>query len=405
MANLSALSGMSAQQIQGLNQRYPQPKLSLGGPQGSQWGAGRDGGFVWHGQGPAPQMTKDQILADMGFMSSRGGWNPNGGGMMDPSRALNPGAIPGNVAGVPAGSPLSGNVQTGTQPGVQQGVPQSQAALTQAAGNPTSGQKYGLSGAEDALQRGFMGGVAGIEAGMNQAANTLSPYTQGGGKAFDLQSALSGALGPQAQQQAFANYNESPEVAYQRQQGEKAILRNAAATGGLGGGNVQQALQRHAIGLAQQDYGNSFNRLGTLSGMGQNSANLLGGLQANAGSKVADMAYGTGGQQASYRTRAGEQIANNAQNTSGALSGLINQQGQDLSNIIGQSGQQLSQLLASYGITDAQSQQALAALLANISSGSASQVAGLPGVPGGNPMGDLGALLQGGAMAWKEYNQ
>ena len=395
MANLSALSGMSAQQIQNLNKQYPQRNLSLGGVQGSQWGAGAKpgDGFVWHGQGPAPQMTQQQILQDMGAM-----------------RTLQPGYRSAN--GQPYQSPLAGNYQTGTQPGVQQGVPaatqqgpQSQAALTQAAGNPTSGQKYGLSGAEDALQRGFMGGVAGIEAGMNQAANTLSPYTQGGGKAFDLQSALSGALGSQAQQQAFANYNESPEVAYQRQQGEKAILRNAAATGGLGGGNVQQALQRHAIGLAQQDYGNSFNRLGTLSGMGQNSANLLGGLQANAGSKVADMAYGTGGQQASYRTRAGEQIANNVQNTSGALSGLINQQGQDLSNIIGQSGQQLSQLLASYGITDAQQQQSLAALLANIATGSASQVAGVPGLPQAGTSGIIDPLvnLLGGAGNAYDY--
>ena len=120
----------------------------------------------------------------------------------------------------------------------------------------------GLIGAESALQGGLRGGLAGIEARVNQAGQTLSPYTQGGNQAFGLQSALSGAMGPEAQRQAFANYNESPEVAYQREMGERAITRNAAATGGLGGGRVQQELQRHAIGLAQQDYGNSFNRLG-----------------------------------------------------------------------------------------------------------------------------------------------
>jgi len=233
---------------------------------------------------------------------------------------------------------------------------------------------------------------------MNQAANTLSPYTQGGGKAFDLQQALSGALGPDAQRQAFANYNQSPEMAYALEQAEKGITRNAAATGKLGSGNVLQELQRNAIGMAQQDYGNAFSRLGSLSSMGQNSANLLGGLQANAGGKVGDYGFGTGQALADYRTRAGEQIAGNVANTGTQLSGMINQQGQDLSSLIGASGNQLSQLLAGYGSADAQTKQQLAALLANIASGSASQVQGVPGLPGTaptDPLGSAGKLATG----------
>lgn len=261
--------------------------------------------------------------------------------------------------------------------------------------NPTmtpGAPKYGLAGAEEGLQRGLAGGIAGIEAGINQAASTLSPYTQGGGKAFELQQALSGALGPDAQRQAFANYNQSPEMAYALEQAEKGITRNAAATGKLGSGNVLQELQRNAIGMAQQDYGNAFARLGSLSAMGQNSANLLGGLQANAGGKVGDYGFGTGQALADYRTRAGEQIAGNVANTGSQLSGMINQQGNDLSSLIGASGNQLSQLLAGYGSADAQTKQALAALLANIASGSASQVQGVPGLPGANDSGILGSL-------------
>ena len=240
----------------------------------------------------------------------------------------------------------------------------------------------GLIGAESALQGGLRGGLAGIEAGVSQAGQTLSPYTQGGNQAFGLQSALSGAMGPEAQRQAFANYNESPEVAYQREMGERAITRNAAATGGLGGGRVQQELQRHAIGLAQQDYGNSFNRLGSLAEKGYGAAGLLGGIQANAGGAAGQMAYGTGQSLAGGRTRAGEQIAGNLQGTTSALSQLINQQGMDLSNIIGSGGNNIANLLAGYGTADAQTKQALAALLANIATGSASQVAGVPGLPG-----------------------
>ena len=94
------------------------------------------------------------------------------------------------------------------------------------------------------------------------------------------------------------------------------------------------------------------------------------------------MAYGTGQSLAGGRTRAGEQIAGNLQGTTSALSQLINQQGMDLSNIIGSGGNNIANLLAGYGTADAQTKQALAALLANIATGSASQVAGVPGLPG-----------------------
>ena len=265
--------------------------------------------------------------------------------------------------------------------------------------NPTTHSavpQYGLVGAEDAMRRGLEGGISGIETGINQAGNTLSPYTGSGAKSSNLQAALSGALGPEAQRQAFANYNESPEVAYQREMGEKAIMRNAAAMGGLGGSRVQQELQRHAIGLAQQDYGNAFNRLGSLSALGQNSANLLGGLQANAGGKVGDYAFGTGQAMASGRTRAGEQIANNVQGTSASLADMMARQGTDLSGVIGQGGNNIAQLLAQYGVTDAETQQKLAAILANIATQNASTVAAttqLPEINDGSKLEDIGKLF------------
>jgi hypothetical protein len=227
---------------------------------------------------------------------------------------------------------------------------------------------------------------------MNQAENTLSPYTGSGAKSSNLQAALSGALGPDAQRQAFANYNESPEVAYQREMGEKAIMRNAAATGGLGGSRVQQELQRHAIGLAQQDYGNAFNRLGSLSDRGLTSSNLLGGLQANAGGKVGDYAFGTGQAMASGRTRAGEQIANNVQGTSASLAEMLAKQGNDLSSIVGTGGSNIAQMLANFGQLDAAQQQELAKLLGNIATGSATTVAGASQLPGINDAGILGGI-------------
>ena len=382
--------------------------LTLGAGQGG-WGAAAKGGFVWNGPGPAPQMTDQEKLKSMGWMSS----NPNGFdfGIKTPYNPSMLGGVSTQPVGQPAPGPgglsSGGGPATGgplTQPGYSPGAPAGQpGALPQiptgnggfTTTNPTTAAgvpKYGLIGSEEAMRGGLEGGIAGIEAGMNQAENTLSPYTGSGAKSSNLQAALSGALGPDAQRQAFANYNESPEVAYQREMGEKAIMRNAAATGGLGGSRVQQELQRHAIGLAQQDYGNAFNRLGSLSAMGQNSANLLGGFQANAGGKVGDYAFGTGQAMASGRTRAGEQIANNVQGTSASLAEMLAKQGNDLSSIVGTGGSNIAQMLANFGQLDAAQQQELAKLLGNIATGSATTVAGASQLPGINDAGILGGI-------------
>lgn len=411
MANgLSALSGMSAQQIQALNQQYGSPQLSMGGAASP---VGANPNMTHYGPANAGVSVQDfgggyqDNLQRAGLMKRLGG-NPYFPGQQASPGFSQGGQAAGGVQGGNAASLLGGSAGAGqavggqatlpgAQPGAQAGGAQQIPSGTSGfmTTNPTAqpgAPKYGLSGAEEAMQRGLQGGLAGLEAGVNQAGNTLQPYTQGGNSAFNLQSALSGAMGPEAQRQAFANYNESPEVAYQREMGERAITRNAAATGGLGGSRVQQELQRHAIGLAQQDYGNSFNRLGTLADKGYGAAGLLGGIQANAGGQAGQMAYGTGQAMAAGRTRAGEQIAGNVQGTSSSLAQLLNQQGTDLSSIIGTQGGNIANLLAGYGTADAQTQQALAALLANIATGSASQVAGVPGLPGVNDPGVLGGL-------------
>ncbi len=65
----------------------------------------------------------------------------------------------------------------------------------------------------------------------------LTPFLEQATPAIGMQSALSGAQGPEAQRMALAGMNESPELAFQREQGRKQIESGAAATGGLGGGD------------------------------------------------------------------------------------------------------------------------------------------------------------------------
>ena len=100
------------------------------------------------------------------------------------------------------------------------------------------------------------------------AMGRLSPYEQAGTQAFGQQQALIGMQGPEAQRSAIQALEQSPAMQMLAQQGENAILQNAAATGGLRGGNVQAALAQFRPqmlnALIEQQYG----RLGGLAGTG-----------------------------------------------------------------------------------------------------------------------------------------
>jgi hypothetical protein len=126
--------------------------------------------------------------------------------------------------------------------------------------------QYGLGatmGAEQAAsKRQFMQGM-------------LDPYAQAGQAATSQQQAALGLGTPEEQQAAFESFGDSPGQRFMRERQQKALLRNQAKIGGLGGGNVRSALQEQAAGFAAQDYGNYMNRLQALGGRGQQAAQTM----------------------------------------------------------------------------------------------------------------------------------
>ena len=355
-----------------------------------------------------------------------------------------------------------------------------QTMAPQTAMQPQNTQQYGLAGAESAYNQALSGAGQALQQGTGQALGTLQggyqsalsqlgqgqqalggnfgssaanvdPMTgqpmfqqaaQGVGQfagaglsAQQRQAALSGALGQEAQQQAYQQFNASPGQQYLQEQGMRQVLNANTATGGLGGGNVLQELQRQGMGLAQQDYQNQFNNLGSLSNQGlqaagqqgqflsqagqqqgqlagqnaqmqtqvgmanannalgaansranlfEQGANIAGqlasqgaGYQASQGTNIANLLSGTGSNIAQGRMQAGRDIAGNVSNVSGALGNLANQQGQGLSDIVGQGGVNVSNLLQGYGNMTAQQQQQLANTLANMAVGQGTQQAGI----------------------------
>jgi hypothetical protein len=313
-------------------------------------------------------------------------------------------------------------------------------------------------GAQSALNS--LGGTQNQVSGLfNQAQSGLQPYAQQGSQANQLQAALSGALGPEAQKQAYAQYQESPGVDYARSQAEKAITRNASATGGLGGGNVLSELMRNAVGTYLQDFGNQFQRIGQVSDRGLNAAatgaglrgqeagiqsnlgaigaqipmdtagqisnlqtsaanniggmqygtannvggmqfntgNTIGGLQASTGNNLGSMNFNTGQNLSGMRYQAGQDLANSVSSTTSALSNLINQQGAGMADITGNATTNLNALYQQASQGDANAMEQLASLLGNISTQSANMVSGLPITQGApsNLLGQLGQVAGG----------
>lgn len=140
----------------------------------------------------------------------------------------------------------------------------------------------GSGGARAAGQAGqiqsdaLLGSIPAIQESISSAQAGLQPFQNAGTQALTQQQALLGLSGTEAQDAARAT--ETAGQKFLRERGERAIVRNASATGGLGGGNVKTALQEQGIGLAAQNENTQFNRLAGLSGRGQQAAGDVGNL-------------------------------------------------------------------------------------------------------------------------------
>lgn len=315
------------------------------------------------------------------------------------------------------------------QQGVQQATGTLQGAQAQARGDLTAGMEevarlYGLNidelraaeqqargdlGQAMGVQRGLFGeNIAGIGAAgerargdlerlYGQAGTFFTPYQQAGTSALQQQLALSGALGTDALRQA---YQESPYVQFLREQGERSTLAGAAATGGLGGGRVQQELVRFGQGLAGQGLQQQIENLRNLSGMGFQAAGSGAELATGLGTNLANLGTSTAQNLAAQRAalagvegQYGTNLANLATGTAqgvvgqrGALAGERSQFGTNLANLATTTGTNIANLQSQLGGNIAQQRMRAGELLAGQA---ATTAAGL---------GDL-ALSQGADIA------
>jgi hypothetical protein len=175
-------------------------------------------------------------------------------------------------------------------------------------------QTAGLAPARETLddvRQGLRGDYA-------TAQQFQAPYREYGQEAAQREAALTGALGPEAQQQAFAEYQASPALGFLQEQSERALMRNASALGGLGGGNVRQDLTKLTADLYSQDFQNQFNRLGDIATRGYGAAATSAGLGQNMATGAANL----GATGAGYQMQAGRDISNAQGQTAANMANL-----------------------------------------------------------------------------------
>lgn len=278
-----------------------------------------------------------------------------------------------------------------------------QRALTRGYDDAISAEGAGYNAARQDLNNALQSAR-----GIRASTGSLSPYSKAGAQATELELALSGAAGPEAQAEAYANFQESAGQKFLRERQEQSLLRNAAATGGLQGGNVLTALQEQAQGIAAQDLQRQVSNLQSISGRGLQAAGQIGSLQTQAGiargqasaninSRLADLSQKTGLSESQLRRGLSDKMASlqgqftsaesqlrqgtlnqqlaGIRDTAGGLANIDMQTAGQVAGLDQATADRLYQSLQQQGLSVNQINQVLGANLAGLETGAASQLA------------------------------
>ena len=160
----------------------------------------------------------------------------------------------------------------------------------------------------------------------NYQKELLDPYRKRGEAALTR---LSGALGLDGPAQAQQTLEMDPGYGFRLGEGMKALERMQSARGNMLSGGAMKAGQRYAQDYASGEYGNAYNRLANIAGLGQTTGTQLG----NAASQFSTNAGNVMGQEANAlaagRIGRGSAYGGAIQGGLNAYSNYLNQQQQN----------------------------------------------------------------------------
>ena len=184
-----------------------------------------------------------------------------------------------------------------------------------------TGTNKAAEGQVQASQTQAASAQAGIDAQKEMFAalqQALSPYTQAGTGALGAYQNLSGLGGQAAQKAAIEGIQNGAQFQALNQQGQNAILQNASATGGLRGGNTQDALAQFSPQLLQSLIQQSLGNYGNIASLGQSSAAGVGNAGMQSANSISSLLQQQGAATAGGQIAAG----NTGLNSFGTLAGL-----------------------------------------------------------------------------------
>lgn len=135
----------------------------------------------------------------------------------------------------------------------------------------------------------------------NVTQQNEAPFLQGGTTALNGSGGLMDLLGlngNDAQAAGIAALKASPQFTSQYDTGADTVLQNAAATGGLRGGNTNMSLANFGSSLLSQVLGNQVGNLGSLVSLGSGTAGQLGQFGQQASGNISNLLNQQGNTQA-----------------------------------------------------------------------------------------------------------
>ena len=155
------------------------------------------------------------------------------------------------------------------------------------------GKEAGQAGRE--VEKGFGQSIDTYRDAEGRAREEIQPYSRlGMGAAETLQSTLFGGGEPD-----YSRFRDSPGYQFAREEGTKARERAGSARGMQLSGAQQKSLARFGTGLAEQTYGNWFNRMLQLSNLGMGAGSRIGDYALSTGANVGAAQQGKGQARAS----------------------------------------------------------------------------------------------------------
>jgi hypothetical protein len=274
------------------------------------------GGLLGGGSGTEQQST----LGNIGQLLGLGGGSGGGlggllGGLSAQDLLINGGSLASSIYG----AQVADKAAQSQREAIDNAIASLKEGQTAARGDIATG----------AQEAGTLLGTqpAAIQATQDQSAAFLNPFYEAGTAGLGQLQQL--AMGQRVPEFLASN----PAYQFRQQEEQKALERSAASRGGLLSGQFAKALQERSQGVASQEFGNAFNRLSGVVGMGQQAGQQLSGLRERTGERTLTNI----GAQAGLRQQAGTQRAAIGQQFAGSLADLMRSRGDAVAT--GQIGQ------------------------------------------------------------------